>query len=667
MLRAAAMKKVRMCILERDMDRVTKALGELGALHLVSSVEESEGRLEAEHLDQEVARCRDLLERARRLAERMAVETPEAPSVGDLKNGTDEAERLVGALEGETAALAERVESLEQALGDTEEIVRELAPFRDVDSPLSRLADSTFLEVRAGAVPLDRFAAMREAMPAGTLVIPLDLEEAERGLGPVMFLAVGSRRRRFAMETVLGQHGFEQKRLPAYEERSPRAICAEAAARRRELQERLRGPRGELLAAGQRWATELRRSIGCLTVRLTMLEAQQQFGATWAMAVISGWVPAERAGDLREALLAAAQGRAVVELFEPDARDIEEGRVPSSLTQNRWLAPFERLVRGFGVAGYTEIEPTLMFAASFLLLFGLIFGDLGHGLCLMAVGLFVRRKARSLVIRDGGYVAAASGLAAAAFGLFFQGRFFGLSLGKMGFPLTLGFEPIRLGSDAAGAGGHVVRYVLLAMGFGMIFISLGVVLNVINRLRNGDYEAALLGRFGAAGIAFYWGVAAVALKLATRPGPWDGWLAAGLVGVPLALVALREPLYGIAAGRRPLWADGPVVGLFEGLVHAMEAAMTYLANTCSFMRVAAFALSHAVLCFTILVLRELVADLPGGPLWSALVFVVGTATVIGLEGLIVVIQIVRLEYYEFFTKFFRGEGLQYRPFSLAQK
>ena len=82
------------------------------------------------------------------------------------------------------------------------------------------------------------------------------------------------------------------------------------------------------------------------------------------------------------------------------------------------------------------------------------------------------------------------------------------------------------------------------------------------------------------------------------------------------------------------------------------------------MRVAAFALSHAALCFTIFVLQGLVTWPPARLIWSPLIFVIGTATIIALEGLIVGVQILRLEYYEFFTKFFSGEGREFTPFRL---
>jgi len=137
-----------------------------------------------------------------------------------------------------------------------------------------------------------------------------------------------------------------------------------------------------------------------------------------------------------------------------------------------------------------------------------------------------------------------------------------------------------------------------------------------------------------------------------------------VVALPLVVFTLHRPLTALLRHRRPLWEQNPLMELFEGAIGAVETVMIYMANTFSFLRVAAFALSHAALCFTIFVLLRLVRGLPGGQLWSAVVFVVGTATVIGLEGLIVAVQVLRLEYYEFFTKFFGGEGLPYRPFRL---
>ena len=96
----------------------------------------------------------------------------------------------------------------------------------------------------------------------------------------------------------------------------------------------------------------------------------------------------------------------------------------------------------------------------------------------------------------------------------------------------------------------------------------------------------------------------------------------------------------------------------------LETVSSYLANTVSFARVGAFALAHAGMCVAIFALQEAVSALPAGVVWAALVLVMGNAFVILLEGLVVGIQSVRLSYYEFFSKFFEGEGLGYKPFEI---
>jgi V/A-type H+-transporting ATPase subunit I len=359
-----------------------------------------------------------------------------------------------------------------------------------------------------------------------------------------------------------------------------------------------------------------------------------------------------------------------VEITPPSEEDIEQGLVPSCTEYSAWLAPFARLVRGYGVASYTEIEPTILFAVSFLLLFGVVFGDLGHGLCLIAVGLLVRRMRRGEATRDIGSVIASAGGASAVFGTFIQGSFFGKSLLDWGFPLTLGFEPIRFGGHAGAASDNVTRYLILALLAGMILISLGAILNVINRLRRGDFVGGLLGRFGVVGIIFYWGVIGLGVKLAVvGSSPSDTWIGATVIGLPLVILMLHAPVHAFLRKRSGSSDEagvggGLIMGMFEGAIEGMETVMTYVSNTFSFLRVAAFALSHVALCYTIFVLQSLVADVPGGPVFSAVVFVLGTAVLVGLEGLIVTIQILRLEYYEFFTKFFKGGGVRYEPFKL---
>ena len=663
MLSPIPMRKVRIFVLARDEGRVTGALAALGVLHLRSSVEESGGELQPEDLQGEIDRCTDLLRRLEGLSERLGVEAPLDLPAGDLP-GIGDVEELVASLEERTAEQRGEATELEEGIRDTGELVERLAPYREVRSSLTRLAGSELLSVTAVRGAPEELAAMRRALPPGALVVALG-DEAE-GARSQSVLIVSGRRRRFAIDTVLEERAVERIKVPTWGERTPADVYGEAVARQRQLVEHRDAVRASLRGTGQAYAAMLQRGWGALTLQLRFCSARKNFGTTWATVVITGWVPAERADEVRGTLADVTQGRCVVQTSEPTAEEIEADLVPSRLRQSRLLSPFQRLVQGYGVPSYTEIEPTLLFAASFLLLFGLIFGDLGHGLCLIATGLLARRLGKKAVVRDAGHVIAACGLASALFGAFFQGSFFGVSLADAGFPFTLGFEPMRFEGGGDTAAGHVMRYLVLALGAGVVLISLGGVLNVINRLRRGDVEEGLLGRFGLAGILFYWGALGLVVKLLLAGGGGaDLWWAVALIGVPLAVLAVHRPLYSLVARRRPVWKEGALIGVFEGLIEAVETVMVYLANTFSFLRVAAFALSHAALCFTIFVLERLVHGLPGGLIWSSAVFALGTAVIITLEGLIVAIQILRLEYYEFFTKFFRGEGVRYEPFRLG--
>jgi V/A-type H+-transporting ATPase subunit I len=658
------MRKVRILSLERDSHALAEALGRLGVLHLRRATEEEHGRVEPGRPEADLERGRQLQTRLEALLEHVEDGRQIPPAAGERAPGLDEIEKLVDTVEARLKAEARALADAEQGLADTAEIMHELEPYRGVRGALKGLTESAFLAVRLGVAPPGELGAMQSAAPEGVLLVRLDTGVTAPGRS-VGVLAVSSRRRRFAMETILNEHGFEDAPVPAWAEKTPADVYGEAMQRHRELQGRVLSLREELKTAAAPFARELRTAAASLRILLKVSEAEGSFGATWATVVIWGWVPEDRAETVRQIAAEVTDGRAMVEIAEPSEEDVEEGRVPSCTEHKPWLSAFARLVQGYGVASYTEIEPTIMFAASFLLLFGIVFGDLGHGLCLLVAGLLVKRRGATDAVRDIGRVIASAGCASVLFGTFVQGSFFGKSLLDWGFPLTLGFEPIRFEGDAASAGENVVRYLILALIVGMVLISLGVILNVVNRLRRGDFAGGLLGRFGVVGIIFYWGVIGLSVKLAVAgASAVDVWIGVAFIALPLVVLMLHAPVQALLGGRRGGEEAGVVMGVFEGLIEGLETVMTYMSNTFSFLRVAAFALSHAALCYTIFVLQGLVIDVPGGPALSAVVFVVGTAVLIGLEGLIVTIQIMRLEYYEFFTKFFKGGGVLYKPFKL---
>jgi len=209
-----------------------------------------------------------------------------------------------------------------------------------------------------------------------------------------------------------------------------------------------------------------------------------------------------------------------------------------------------------------------------------------------------------------------------------------------------------------------------AIGIGIVLISIGLILNIINRLRRGDVIGGILDKFGLVGLLFYWGTLILLTKGATLRSM--GLTAASTVlflVIPIVGWCLKEPLEHIVRHRADTGKHEKSTGLIglimESCVGAFEAILSYLANTISFVRLAAYAMSHAALLFAAFMLAAEVRGAVGGSVWSLLVIILGNLIAIVLEGVIASVQALRLEYYEFFGKFFSGGGRPFEPFSLA--
>jgi V/A-type H+-transporting ATPase subunit I len=189
---------------------------------------------------------------------------------------------------------------------------------------------------------------------------------------------------------------------------------------------------------------------------------------------------------------------------------------------------------------------------------------------------------------------------------------------------------------------------------------------MINRLRKGDVTGAILNRFGLVGGAFYWIVVSLVMAGMFLDVSRVTLQVGGVIAcLPLLVLFFGQPLRDLFIDREEGHEEESGSPWIDGFLEMWEALLTYVTNTLSFLRVAAFALIHAALSYSVYVLMELVGQLPAGLVWKSLVFVIGTVLIIGLEGLVVGIQIFRLEYYEFFTKFFRASGRKFSPFRLT--
>ncbi len=290
-------------------------------------------------------------------------------------------------------------------------------------------------------------------------------------------------------------------------------------------------------------------------------------------------------------------------------------------------------------------------ALSYLLMFGMMFGDVGHGAVLALAGWWLWRTGRRL-----GLLLVLAGIASSGFGVVY-GSYFGITAMKR---YALWRDPLE---------GDPVALMLLAIGIGVVMISLGQLLNIVNQFRHGRIFNGLLDKFGVAGVVFYWGTLALVTKYAAfQARGLVKWAIVLFVAVPVVGWLLKEPLAYLLRSRagKPTEEGGLVGAIAESAVGAFEAIFLYLANTISFVRLAGFAMSHAALLLAAFLLA---ADLQRagsvGTVAGVLVIIVGNLVAIVLEGMIAAVQSLRLEYYEFFGKFYSGDGLAFRPFQLT--
>jgi V/A-type H+-transporting ATPase subunit I len=348
------------------------------------------------------------------------------------------------------------------------------------------------------------------------------------------------------------------------------------------------------------------------------------------VAALVGWANAADVERLQARL--APLGAALIELESP--RWIEP---PTLLRPRRVTSAFRPLVDMYGAARYADIDPTPFAAITFVLMFGMMFGDVGHGLLLVLLALVLRRSSRPSLARYRALwpLPAAAGAVAAVFGLLY-----GEAFGPTGLVPTLWMAPLD----------DPVRLLVVAIAIGAVLLTVSYVIGALNRLREDGPMAALLAPSGVAGFLLLLG-GGVAL------GGWYGHrqtvMAAGLA---LAVIALALLATGFmrAAGRGG-------VALAETIVEVFDATLRTAGNTVSFARLAAFGLVHAAIGQAVVDGAGALRGNPLGWLAAVLLFVVGNAIAFSLEALVAGVQALRLEYYELFSRVFAGEGRPFRP------
>ena len=346
-----------------------------------------------------------------------------------------------------------------------------------------------------------------------------------------------------------------------------------------------------------------------------------------------GWVPEPAMAALTTRV--ESLGASVVELEPP------RGHSPPTLLAPAPAAdPFRPLVATYGAVPYEDLDPTPFVAITYCLMFGMMFGDVGDGLVLVLAALALRRtrRARLQGVRRVWRMIAAAGAASVGFGLLY-GELFGPTKVLPALWLAPLDSPVRL--------------LTLGIAVGACLLAAGYLMGIVNRWREGGPALALTAGSGVPGLMLLVGAGLIVAGIARHVPRLEQ---AGLGVGALAMLAL---LVGLVAevGRRG-------AAVLEVLIRLLDSVLRLLSNVISFARLAAFGLMHAAIGLVVLHAAGSLTGTPAGDAAAALVFTAGWAVAFALEGLVVAVQALRLEYYELFSHMFTRDGRAFRPFTL---
>jgi V/A-type H+-transporting ATPase subunit I len=577
----------------------------------------------------------------------------------DLEKLRATVEQIEAEVRSSTDELSEQRKRLEQL----ESIVRQLEPVEDVDIDISSLRDSRYMFSMLGQMPaanLDRMQTSLARVPHVFLTLRSDPAR------PVVWLA-GTKSNSDILERAARSAYLDALSLPTDYQGTPGSIIKSLRNTIESTQRRIKELQDTLGRVGLERREQLRDLLWQTHTSRVLSDAIVRFGQLRHTYVVTGWVPSDSMDDLTRRLKQASR-EILIEVL-PTSRRGHNANVPVALFQNRFLKPFQMLVNTYARPRYGELDPTILMAVTFPLLYGAMFGDIGQGLVLLVFGLLINAGRMMKSMQGLGLLIAYCGASAAIFGVLygsvfgFEGEHFEHAFGTELHPLWL--SPLHDTLPVLG----------IAIDVGIVILLIAYLLAIFNQIRSREWAHLIFGHTGLVGFALYicflglLGTAVNALSLpiipriavgiASIPLPW------GILALIFALgIMFSEVLINLYEGHRPVieahGVGGFIMYLVQAFMDVFETLISQLSNTLSFVRVGAFAVAHGGVSMAIFALA---GEELGFKYW--LTVLLGNIFIIGFEGLIVGIQTMRLNYYEFLGKFFKGGGTRFEPLSVA--
>lgn len=659
MTRTTTMRLIELMVLREDIHSVLKYLGELGEFQFQQEFA-SDSSDSAKRLNPDAS----IFERLQQV--RAALDLPDLdgykvsvplPSDADFESATKIIDSVEDIHKKELTAADEEKRAVSA--------YKEALAFANLKVPYSDLESLSFLTLRIGKIDPEKIDDLRARLGSRGIIVKLGDDDSR-------ILAASSKKARFALDGELKEAGFTELQVPKDFKGIPDEVLLTLERNKTEAAAVLEEIQTERRNFAETHKDELYRLLQIYSIGSQIYSVENSLESTEFVYRITGWIPAFLIRKVMKDLDELTQSRAGIREFLPtEVPSVISGqeKVPVQVKHGKIVSNFERMIFSYGSPLYGTIDPTPFVALFFTVLFGIMFGDAGQGLCFLIIGILCcLKKIKISGWEKFGGIFCCIGISSTIMGLL-TGEFFANETLLRPFALWVTglfgtpHAPIlhMMPSSDPASITRMFAFFGFTISIGFIINSCGLIINIINQFSLRRIGKALFGKTGISGAVFFWYVIIFAVRVALfkhAPAAYD-WV---IISVSLFLTACSEIFQRLVDGERPILENGLFSAVIGAVVEIIEVISSYLSNTVSFVRVGAFALAHAVLGYIINTFVELAPGAGG-----IAVAILGNAIVVVLEGMIVAIQVVRLQYYEFFSKFFSETGREFKPFSFVYK
>lgn len=517
---------------------------------------------------------------------------------------------------------------LDEMIVENQEAVIQLRHVADIDVDFDDLFSCKYLQVRFGKLPVSNISKLNyyESLP----FVFKAFHEDHQYIWCMYITTPGDAPE---VDNIFSSLYFERIRIPAFVHGSPELAIAEIEEEARVAKEHSDDLKKRITQLFENNREQLN-EIYTIAKHLNDVYVMQKYVVVIGEKLsVNGFVSANTAQKFK----------ADFETIENVTVDIKPANSdvrlsPPTLLKSNWFSrPFRMFVEMYGVPKYNDVDPTMLVALTYTLLFGIMFGDVGQGAILSIVG-FIAHKKFGLEL---GAVGIRLGISSALFGFVFGSVF--------------GNEEILVPIFHAMSPENTMTLLIAAICLGIVLIIISMSFNVVLNFKKKNLGEAILSQNGICGLVFYISVLGIVINMFSGLGFVNMFYIIGLIVIPLVFIFLKEPLIRKFEEHETMFPNGFGAFFVEGFFELFEVVLSFITNTMSFLRVGGFVLSHAGMMLVVYTLAQMV-----GGVGEYIVIIFGNIFVMCLEGLIVGIQVLRLEFYEMFSRYYEGNGIPFR-------